>query len=105
MEFHNEYQDIDGCVIDDPLVLAISCPPELVEPQVLYVNVDISDRVSMRNTYADFVLLLGRENNLHVNLDIYARKFLEYYLIRIAWLARFLKGQPYKEVVIAGLGS
>ena len=29
MEFHDEYQKIEGCVINDPLALALTFMPEL----------------------------------------------------------------------------
>jgi purine nucleosidase len=87
MEFHDEYQQIYGCVINDPLALAISYMPDLVETQELYVDVDISGGVSMGNTYADSYNLLGKEPNMQVALEVHPRLFLDYFLERIEWLA------------------
>ena len=87
MEFHNEYQQISGCVINDPLALAISYMPDLVDTQELYVDVDISGGVSMGNTYADFYNMLGKEPNMQVALDVRPRQFLDYFLERMEWLA------------------
>src|SRR6266545_3869696 len=42
MEFHDEYQGIQGCVINDPLALALTFAPELCTYQQLRVDVDIS---------------------------------------------------------------
>ena len=39
MEFHDEYQKIDGCVINDPMTLALTFMPELCDYQELYVDV------------------------------------------------------------------
>jgi purine nucleosidase len=47
MEFHNEYQKIAGCVINDPLALALTFAPDLVDIEHLFVDVDISGGVSM----------------------------------------------------------
>ena len=87
MEFHDEYQQINGCVINDPLALAISYMPNLVDTQELYVDVDISGGVSMGNTYADFYNMLGKEPNMQVALDVRSRQFLDYFLERMVWLA------------------
>jgi len=93
MEFHDEYQQINGCVINDPLALAISYMPDLVDTQELYVDVDISGGVSMGNTYADFYNMLGKEPNMQVALDVRPRQFLDYFLERMEWLARSVKGE------------
>ena len=42
MEFHDEYQKIEGCVINDPLALALTFAPELCTYQELHVDVDLS---------------------------------------------------------------
>lgn len=36
MEFHDEYQQIDGCIVNDPLALAFA--PELCDYEELYVE-------------------------------------------------------------------
>ena len=86
MEFHDEYQQINGCVINDPLALAITYLPELVDCQELYVDIDISGGVSMGKTYADFYGLLEKEPNMQVALGIRPRDFLEHFLERMEWL-------------------
>lgn len=90
MEFHNEYQQISGCVINDPLALAITYLPELVDCQALYVDIDISGGVSMGKTYADFYGLLEKKPNMQVALDVRPRKFMEHFLERMEWLANKL---------------
>ena len=40
MEFHDEFQKIEGCVINDPLALALTFMPELCTYQELPVEVD-----------------------------------------------------------------
>lgn len=87
MEFHDEYQQISGCVINDPLALAITYLPELVDCQKLFVDIDISGGVSMGKTYADFYGLLEKQPNMQVALEVRPREFMEHFLERMEWLA------------------
>lgn len=41
IEFHDEYQEIDGCVINDPLTLALMFAPELCTYEDHFVDVDL----------------------------------------------------------------
>jgi len=88
MEFHDQYQEIKGCVINDPLALAIVFNPELVETKALYVDVDISGGISMGKTFADFYKMEDRSPNMQVALGVRARDFIELFLERIETLAR-----------------
>ncbi len=83
MSFHDEYQKIQGCVINDPLALALAFQPDLVECEDLYVDVDISGGVSMGNTYADFYQMTGKPANMKVALSVRARDFIEMFLQRM----------------------
>ena len=83
MSFHDEYQKIQGCVINDPLALALAFQPDLVECEELYVDVDISGGVSMGNTYADFYQMTGKSANMKVALSVRARDFIEMFLQRM----------------------
>ena len=88
MEFHDEYQKIEGCVINDPLALALAFAPHLVDTEELYVDVDISGGVSMGKTFADFYRMHKREPNMHVALGVRLREFIDLFLERIQTLAR-----------------
>lgn len=83
MSFHDEYQKIQGCVINDPLALALAFQPDLVECEELYVDVDISGGVSMGNTYADFYQMTGKPANMKVALTVRPRDFIEMFLQRM----------------------
>jgi purine nucleosidase len=83
MEFHDEHQKISGCAINDPLALAITYLPSLVDCQALYVDIDISGGVSMGKTYADFFGLLDKEPNMQVALEVQPREFMEHFLERM----------------------
>ena len=87
MEFHDEHQHILGCVINDPLALALAFAPELCDYQEHYVDVDISGGVSMGNTFADFYHHTRTPPNMKVALGVRARDFMELFLDRMEKLA------------------
>ncbi len=97
MEFHNEYQKIEGCVINDPLALALAFAPQLVDTQHLYVDVDISGGVSMGKTFADFYKMSKAKPNMHLALGVRPRQFLELFLERMEALA-YMHPSNSKEV-------
>lgn len=87
MAFHAEYQRIQGCVINDPLALALAFAPELVETQALYVSVDIQSDLSLGKTMADFYQAWQKPPNMQVALQVQARRFIDLFLERMATLA------------------
>jgi purine nucleosidase len=91
MEFHEAHQHIQGCMINDPLALALAFAPELVETQRLYVDVDISGGVSMGKTFADFYEIWKAPANMDVALRVRARDFIELFLGRMEKLCRDVK--------------
>lgn len=90
MEFHDEYQRIDGCVINDPLTLALTFMPGLCDYQDLYVDVDISGGVSMGNTFADFYRMTKKPANMKVALGVRPRDFIGLFLERMEKLAQLV---------------
>ena len=80
MEFHDSYQSMQGCVINDPLALALTFAPELCDYKELYVDVDLSGGVSMGNTFADFYHLEGKQPNMRVALDVKPRAFIQLFM-------------------------
>ncbi|HEX5807542.1 MAG TPA: nucleoside hydrolase [Anaerolineales bacterium] len=91
MEFHDEYQKIEGCVINDPLALALTFAPELCTYHEFPVDVDISGGISMGKTVADFYNYEKKPANMRVALGVRARDFMELFLDRIERLARLSK--------------
>jgi len=91
MEFHDEYQGVQGCVINDPLALALTFAPELCDYQELYVDVDISGGVSMGNSFADFYNHTKKTANMKVALGVRPRDFIELFLERMEKLAKNIK--------------
>lgn len=87
MEFHNEYQQIEGCVINDPLALALTFAPELCTYQELPVEVDLSGGISMGKTVADFYNYGKKSANMKVALSVRARDFVDLFVERMESLA------------------
>jgi purine nucleosidase len=94
MEFHDEYQGIQGCVINDPLTLALTFVPELCNYEEYYVDVDLSGGVSMGKTYADFYGMTGMPANMRVALGVRPRDFIDLFVERMKNFSRSL--QPDK---------
>ena len=88
MEFHDQYQKIEGCVINDPLALALTFAPELCTYQELPVDVDISGEISMGKTVADFYNYGKKPANMKVALGVRARDFIDLFVERIEHLAK-----------------
>jgi purine nucleosidase len=88
MEFHDEYQSIAGCVINDPLAMALTFAPELCTCQELPVDVDISGGISMGKTIGDFYNYSKKPANMKVALGVQARQFMELFLERMETLAQ-----------------
>ncbi len=93
MEYHDEYQQIDGCIINDPLALALTFAPELCEYETHYVDVDISGGVSVGKTFADFYKVSKQPANMRVALGVRARDFMELFLTRMETLCLALPSE------------
>jgi purine nucleosidase len=88
MEFHDEYQSIEGCVINDPMTLALTFLPEICDYQDLVMDVDISTGVGLGNTFADFYNYEKKKPNMKVAMGVRARTFMELFLERMEKLAK-----------------
>jgi purine nucleosidase len=88
MEFHDEFQSIEGCVINDPLALALAFAPELCTYRELPVDVDISGGISMGKTIGDFYNYGKRPVNMRVALGVKPREFMDLFVERIMKLAQ-----------------
>lgn len=87
MQYHDSYQGIKGCIINDPLALALTFAPELCDYEDLPVDVDISGGVSMGKTFADFYNYQKKPANMRVALGVRQRDFIELFLERMEGLA------------------
>lgn len=88
MEYHDDYQGIQGCVINDPLALALTIDPELCDYQELPVDVDISGGISMGKTLADFYNYEKKPANMKVALGVRPRDFIDMFIERMEAFAR-----------------
>ena len=93
MEYHDSYQGIRGCVINDPLALALTFAPELCDYQELPVNVEISSGVSTGKTFADFYNYEKKPANMKVALGVRPRDFIELFLERMERLSSSIQTQ------------
>jgi purine nucleosidase len=91
IEFHDEYQKISGCVINDPLALALTFAPELCDYEEQYVDVDIQGGVSMGKTFADFYKMSANPANMRVALGVRGRDFIELFLARMEKLTKSMQ--------------
>jgi purine nucleosidase len=88
MEFHDEFQGVQGCVINDPLALALTFASELCDYQEMPVDVDLSGGISMGKTIGDFYNYNHKPANIKVALGVRPRDFMELFLERMEKLAR-----------------
>ena len=88
MEFHDEYQSIEGCVINDPMTLALTFMPEICDYKSLVMDVDISTGVGLGNTFADFYNYEKKPANMKVAMGVRPRLFMELFLERMETLAK-----------------
>ncbi len=88
MEFHDEYQRIDGCVINDPMTLALTFMQEICDYQNLVMDVDVSTGVGLGNTFADFYNYDKKPANMRVAMGVRPRMFMEMFLERMEKLAQ-----------------
>jgi len=91
MEFHEKYQDIQGCVINDPLTLALTFAPDLCDYDEYFVDVDISGGVSTGKTFADFYMMTGKPANMKVALGVRARDFIDLFVERMKKLSESIQ--------------
>jgi purine nucleosidase len=92
MEFHDEFQKIEGCAINDPLALALTFAPELCTYQELPIDVDLSGGISMGKTAADFYNYGKKPARMKVALGVRARDFINLFIERIERLAETAQG-------------
>lgn len=83
MEFHDSYQGIKGCIINDPLTLALVFAPELCQYQDLYIGVDYSPGPGLGKTYADFYGMEKEPPNMQVAMEVNGRDFIDLFVERI----------------------
>ena len=83
MEFHAEYQGIEGCAINDPLAAAILVKPELVTFRDYYVDVELSGEFTTAKLSADHFIATGNPPNAKVAMEVDVEAFLDFFIERV----------------------
>lgn len=86
MEFHDEYQKIDGCAINDPLAAALLVKPDLVEYRDYHVTVELSGFHTFAKTTADHFNATGLAPNAKVAMEVNVDGFMEFFIERVKTL-------------------
>ena len=86
-EFHERYDGFYGAFIHDPLVVAATLDPSLVQKEVLFVDVETRGELTAGMTVADTRHLLGRPPNADVARWADIPTFLDRLVERIGGLA------------------
>jgi purine nucleosidase len=81
----------DGIALHDPLTLATVIAPELLTLKEYFVDVDISDGVSMGKTFADVYGSLKKPANMKVAMNVRGDNFVELFVQRMESLSLAIK--------------
>ena len=83
MEFHDEYQNIDGCAINDPLAAAILIRPDLVELVEYHMTVELSGKHAGAKTSVDHFKAMGHDPNVKVAMKVNVDALMDFLIERI----------------------
>lgn len=83
MEFHDAYQGIKGCAINDPLAAAIIIDPNIVELTDYFVEIELRNEKSKAKTIADHYGALKRKANAHVAMQVNVERFMAFFIERV----------------------
>jgi purine nucleosidase len=86
MEFHAEYQGIEGCAINDPLAAAILVKPELVTFREYYVDVELHGEFTTAKLSADHFAATGNKPNAKVAMEVDVDGFMDFFIERVKTL-------------------
>lgn len=86
MEFHLEYQGIEGCAINDPLAAAILIKPELVTMRDYYLDIELHGDHTTAKLSADHFVALGNPPNAQVAMEVDVEGFMDFFIERVSAL-------------------
>ena len=86
MEFHAEYQGIEGCAINDPLAAAILVKPELVTFRDYYVDIELHGEFTTAKLSADHFAATGKAPNAKVAMEVDVDGFMDFFIERVKTL-------------------
>jgi purine nucleosidase len=83
MEFHAEYQGIQGCAINDPLAAAILVKPDLVTYRDYYVDIELHGEFTTAKISADHFNATGKAPNAKVAMEVDVDEFMDFFIERV----------------------
>ena len=83
MEFHAEYQGIQGCAINDPLAAAILVKPDLVKLRDYYVDIELHGEFTTAKISADHFNASGKAPNAKVAMEVDVDAFMDFFIERV----------------------
>lgn len=83
MEFHAEYQGIQGCAINDPLAAAILVKPDLVTFRDYYVDIELHGDFTTAKLSADHFAATGNPPNAKVAMEVDVEAFMDFFIERV----------------------
>jgi len=83
MEFHDEYQKIDGCAINDPLAAALLIRPDLCTYRDYHVTVELAGIHTSAKTTADHFYATGAKPNAKVAMGVDVDGFMDFFIERV----------------------
>lgn len=84
MEFHAEYQGIQGCAINDPLAAAILVKPDLVTFRDYYVDIELHGEFTTAKISADHFNASGKAPNAKVAMEVNVDLFMDFFIERVS---------------------
>jgi purine nucleosidase len=84
MEFHAEYQGIQGCAINDPLAAAILVKPDLVTFRNYYVDIELHGEFTTAKISADHFNATGKAPNAKVAMEVDVDAFMDFFIERVS---------------------
>lgn len=82
VEFHRQYEGLDGCILNDPLAVALLLHPEWGQALPVRVDVDCGDGLTRGQTICDRFGLTGKPANAAVYLSVDAGQAMRFSLQR-----------------------
>jgi purine nucleosidase len=83
MEFHAEYQGIQGCAINDPLAAALLVNPDLVSCRDYYVDIELRGEFTAAKLSADHFKASGNAPNAKVAMEVDVEAFMDFFIERV----------------------
>ena len=83
MDFHHEYQNIQGCAVNDPLAAALLIKPDLVELFNYFMTVELNGKYTRAKTSVDYFQIYKESPNVQVAMRVDVEEFMNFFIERI----------------------